>query len=47
VRTTQIAVRLDDELLAALDWLVTRCHYENRAEAIRGHSLISHDAKVA
>ena len=33
--TTQVAVRLDDELLASLDWLVTRCSYENRAEAIR------------
>ncbi len=33
--TTQVAVRLDDELLASLDWLVVRCSYENRAEAIR------------
>lgn len=33
--TTQVAVRLDDELLERLDWLVARCSYENRAEAIR------------
>ena len=33
--TTQVAVRLNDELLESLDWLVVRCSYENRAEAIR------------
>ena len=33
--TTQVAVRLDDELLESLDWLVVRCDFENRAEAIR------------
>jgi Arc/MetJ-type ribon-helix-helix transcriptional regulator len=33
--TTQVAVRLDDDLLESLDWLVVRCDYENRAEAIR------------
>jgi len=33
--TTQVAVRLDDELLESLDWLVVRCDYENRADAIR------------
>jgi metal-responsive CopG/Arc/MetJ family transcriptional regulator len=26
---------MDDDLLARLDWLVIRCSYENRAEAIR------------
>lgn len=33
--TTQVAVRMSDELLASLDWLVVRCDYENRADAIR------------
>jgi Arc/MetJ-type ribon-helix-helix transcriptional regulator len=33
--TTQIAVRMDAELLEKLDWLVVRCAFENRAEAIR------------
>lgn len=33
--TTQVAVRLDDQLLRDLDWLVIRCSFENRAEAIR------------
>ena len=33
--TTQVAVRLNDDLLESLDWLVIRCSYENRAEAIR------------
>jgi Arc/MetJ-type ribon-helix-helix transcriptional regulator len=33
--TTQVAVRLDTALLERLDWLVTRCDFENRAEAIR------------
>lgn len=33
--STQIAVRLDDELLERLDWLVARCDFENRAEAVR------------
>ncbi len=33
--TTQVAVRLDDELLQQLDWLVVRCSFENRAEALR------------
>jgi Arc/MetJ-type ribon-helix-helix transcriptional regulator len=31
----QVAVRLDDQLLRDLDWLVVRCSFENRAEAIR------------
>ncbi|MEJ7801183.1 MAG: hypothetical protein WKF60_11705, partial [Ilumatobacter sp.] len=30
-----VAVRLSDDLLETLDWLVVRCSYENRAEAIR------------
>ena len=33
--STQVAVRLDDQLLRDLDWLVIRCSFENRAEAIR------------
>lgn len=33
--TSQIAVRMEPELLEELDWLVVRCSYENRAEAIR------------
>ena len=33
--STQVAVRLDDQLLRDLDWLVVRCSFENRAEAIR------------
>ena len=33
--STQLALRLPDELLADLDWLVVRCHYSNRTEAMR------------
>jgi Arc/MetJ-type ribon-helix-helix transcriptional regulator len=33
--TTQIAVRMEAQLLERLDWLVVRCSFENRAEAIR------------
>jgi Arc/MetJ-type ribon-helix-helix transcriptional regulator len=33
--TTQVAVRMEPELLERLDWLVARCSFENRAEAIR------------
>jgi Arc/MetJ-type ribon-helix-helix transcriptional regulator len=33
--STQVAVRVDAELLERLDWLVVRCSFENRAEAIR------------
>ena len=33
--TTQVAVRLDEQSIEDLDWLVVRCSYENRAEAIR------------
>ncbi|MFP5487531.1 MAG: CopG family ribbon-helix-helix protein [Acidimicrobiia bacterium] len=33
--SSQVAVRLDDQLLGELDWLVTRCEYETRADAIR------------
>ncbi len=32
---TQLAVRLDEELIDGLDWLVVRCHYANRTDAIR------------
>lgn len=32
---TQVAVRMNDALLGDLDWLVVRCDFENRAEAIR------------
>ena len=33
--STQLAIRLPDELLAELDWLVVRCEYANRTEAMR------------
>lgn len=33
--STQVAVRLDDELLERLDWLVVRCGFDSRAEAVR------------
>ena len=33
--TTQLAIRLPDALLAELDWLVVRCEYSNRTEAMR------------
>lgn len=33
--TTQVAVRVEAELLAELDWLVLRGPWENRAEVIR------------
>ena len=33
--STQLAIRLPDELLAELDWLVVRCEYSNRTEAMR------------
>jgi len=32
---TQFALRLPDELVAELDWLVVRCDYANRTEAMR------------
>lgn len=34
--STQLAIRLPDALLAELDWLVVRCDYANRTEAMRG-----------
>ena len=33
--STQLALRLPDGLLADLDWLVGRCSYSNRTEAMR------------
>ena len=33
--STQVAIRLDDELLERLDWLVVRCRFDTRADAIR------------
>lgn len=33
--TLQVAVRLDDQTLRELDWLVDRCEFDTRAEAIR------------
>jgi metal-responsive CopG/Arc/MetJ family transcriptional regulator len=33
--STQVAVRLDPELLERLDWVMSRRSFENRAEAIR------------
>ena len=32
---TQLAIRLPDETLAGLDWLIVRCHFSNRTEAMR------------
>lgn len=32
---TQLAIRLPDETLAGLDWLVIRCHFDNRTDAMR------------
>jgi len=31
----QFALRLPDEIVAELDWLVVRCDYANRTEAMR------------
>jgi metal-responsive CopG/Arc/MetJ family transcriptional regulator len=33
--STQVAVRIETELLEGLDWLIVRCSFENRAEGIR------------
>ncbi len=33
--STQLALRLPDDLLADLDWLVVRCQYSTRTEAMR------------
>jgi metal-responsive CopG/Arc/MetJ family transcriptional regulator len=33
--STQLALRLTDDLLADLDWLVARCQYSSRTEAMR------------
>lgn len=33
--STQIAVRLSDKELTALDWIVVHCKWESRAEALR------------
>ncbi|HQZ34491.1 MAG TPA: hypothetical protein PK020_08695 [Ilumatobacteraceae bacterium] len=33
--STQLALRLPDETLADLDWLVVRCQFSNRTEAMR------------
>jgi len=33
--STQLAIRLPDELLRDLDWLVVRLGYDNRTEAMR------------
>lgn len=40
--TTQIAVRCNAELVADLDWLVARCEYDSRGDAVRDalHRLI-------
>ncbi len=31
--TTQVAIRMNDQQLGDLDWIVVRCDFENRAEA--------------
>jgi metal-responsive CopG/Arc/MetJ family transcriptional regulator len=33
--STQLAIRLPDELVADLDWVVIRLKYDSRAEAMR------------
>lgn len=33
--STQLALRLPDETLEGLDWLVVRCNYSSRTEAMR------------
>ena len=33
--STQLAIRLPDELIADLDWVVIRLKYDSRAEAMR------------
>ena len=33
--STQLAIRLPDELVADLDWVVHRLNYDSRAEAMR------------
>ena len=32
---TQLAIRLPDELVSDLDWVIHRLHYDSRAEAMR------------
>ncbi len=32
---TQLAIRLPDDVLADLDWLVVRCNYDSRTDAMR------------
>lgn len=32
---TQLAIRLPDDTLEGLDWLVVRCKFSNRTEAMR------------
>ena len=36
---------MNDELLQSLDWLVVRCDFENRAEAIRAALVAFADAE--
>lgn len=45
--TTQLALRLPDDLLADLDWLVVRCSYESRTEAMRESimALVRHERR--
>ena len=33
--STQLAIRLPDDLLRDLDWLIVRLNYDSRAEAMR------------
>jgi len=33
--STQLAIRLPDETLEGLDWVVARCEYSSRTEAMR------------
>lgn len=34
-----MAIRFDDDLLERLDWLVERCSFDSRAEAVRAALL--------
>jgi metal-responsive CopG/Arc/MetJ family transcriptional regulator len=33
--STQLAIRIPDDLLRDLDWVILRLHYDSRAEAMR------------
>jgi len=45
--STQLAIRIPDELLQDLDWVVRRLNYESRTEAMRDAlvKLIDHERR--